>query len=80
MVLNFYLIKTLEMLHKFLELFVTCFKIGYIPIAPGTFGTIFSILIWFFIESYSLLIKSLIIIIFFIVGVYASEIISKMGS
>ena len=68
------------MLYKVLEFFSTCFKIGYVSFAPGTFGSIFSLLMWFLIYNYSLFIKLLIITTIFFLGVYSSEIISKKNN
>ena len=40
---------------NFTEYFVTLFGIGFIPLAPGTFGSLFSILIWYvFIDLFSI--------------------------
>ena len=68
------------MFYKILELYVTCFKIGYIPFGPGTFGSLLSLCLWFLIVNNSLFIKILLISIFFIIGVFASEIISKKNN
>lgn len=68
------------MLYKVLEFFSTCFKIGYVSFAPGTFGSIFSLLMWFLVYNYSLFIKLLIITTIFFLGVYSSEIISKKNN
>ena len=40
---------------NFTKYFVTLFGIGFIPLAPGTFGSLFSILIWYvFIDLFSI--------------------------
>ena len=40
---------------NFTKYFATLFGIGFIPLAPGTFGSLFSILIWyFFIDLFSI--------------------------
>jgi len=66
--------------YKFLELYVTCFKIGYIPFASGTFGSLFSLCLWLLIVNNILFFKILIILIFLITGIIASEIISKKNN
>ena len=68
------------MLYKFLELYVTCFKIGYIPFAPGTFGSLFSLFLWLLIVNNSLFFKILIIFFLLIIGIISSEIISKKNN
>ena len=40
-------------MNSFCTLFNTCFFIGRIPIAPGTFGSIFAIAIWWLVDSNS---------------------------
>ena len=32
--------------------FVTLFGVGYIPLAPGTFGSVFAILVWYLFITY----------------------------
>ena len=40
---------------NFTKYFATLFGIGFIPLAPGTFGSLFSILIWYvFIDLFSI--------------------------
>ena len=40
---------------NFTKYFVTLFGIGFIPFAPGTFGSLFAILIWYvFIDLFSI--------------------------
>ena len=40
---------------NFSKYFATLFGIGFIPLAPGTFGSLFSILIWYvFIDLFSI--------------------------
>ena len=51
---------------NFTKIFVTIFYIGFINIAPGTFGSAASILILFLLFKYSLLSLSMLIIIFII--------------
>ena len=40
---------------NFTKYFATLFGIGFIPLAPGTFGSLFAILIWYvFIDLFSI--------------------------
>ena len=39
-------------MNKFAKYFVSLFGLGYVPYAPGTFGSIFAILIWYFAITY----------------------------
>tara|TARA_B100000401_G_scaffold438418_1_gene386940 strand:+ start:7710 stop:8174 length:465 start_codon:yes stop_codon:yes gene_type:complete len=39
-------------MNKFAKYFVSLFGLGYVPFAPGTFGSIFAILIWYFAITY----------------------------
>jgi len=62
------------MKNKFSIWFSTIFKIGYLPIAPGTWGSLAALLIWYAIVSYisSITLIALIVIIF-VFGVYTSS-------
>jgi Phosphatidylglycerophosphatase A. len=63
----------------FSKYFSTLFGIGYIPIAPGTFGSIFAIIIWYifinFISFFYFIILFIIIfsVSFFITGIYLDK-------
>ena len=50
----------------------TFFYLGKLPIAPGSWGSLGALVLWFFLPI-SYLIHSIIIFILFVVGVYASK-------
>ena len=54
----------------------TIFKIGHLPIAPGTWGSLAALLIWYVIIGHisSITLIALIVIIF-VLGVYTSSIV-----
>ncbi len=53
----------------------TVLKIGYLPIAPGTWGSLAATVTWFIIiESISTITFTIVIVIIFILGVYTSSI------
>ena len=52
-------------MNKFAKYFVSLFGLGYVPYAPGTFGSIFAILIWYFAITY-------VNIFFFLFNIYFS--------
>ena len=61
---------------KISELIATCFKVGYLPLAPGTWGSIFAILVWWvLLKDLDLLIFGIVIILFFFIGIIVSNII-----
>ena len=61
---------------KISELIATCFKVGYLPLAPGTWGSIFAILVWWiFLKDLDPLIFGIIIILFFFIGIIVSNVI-----
>tara|TARA_B100000401_G_scaffold340671_1_gene238971 strand:+ start:65 stop:529 length:465 start_codon:yes stop_codon:yes gene_type:complete len=52
-----------------IENFVTLFRIGQIPFAPGTLGSIFAIVIWFiFIQYFSIFYYYALIFIIFLIS------------
>ncbi len=56
----------------------TVLKIGYLPIAPGTWGSLAAIAVWFIIiESISTITFIVVIIIIFTFGVYTSSITER---
>ena len=61
---------------KLANYFSTVVKIGYLPLAPGTWGSLVALLIWYIIIGHisSIALIALIIIIFAL-GVYTSSII-----
>jgi phosphatidylglycerophosphatase A len=63
------------LLLKISEWITTCFKVGYLPLAPGTWGSIFAILLWWlFIKDLSLYVFGVVIVLFFIIGIVTSNI------
>ena len=63
------------MVNKLANWFSTVLKIGYLPIAPGTWGSLAALVVWFLIiESTSTITFIAAIIIIFILGVYTSSI------
>ena len=61
---------------KISEWIATCFKVGYLPLAPGTWGSIFAILVWWvFLKDIDPLIFGIIIILFFFIGIIVSNVI-----
>ncbi|MBU0529307.1 phosphatidylglycerophosphatase A [bacterium] len=63
------------MKNKLANWFSTVFKIGYLPIAPGTWGSLAALVLWFLIiESTSTITFIVSIVIIFILGVYTSNI------
>lgn len=66
------------MVNKLANWFSTVLKIGYLPIAPGTWGSLVAVVIWFLIiESTSTITFIIAIIIIFILGVYTSSITER---
>lgn len=66
------------MKNKLANWFSTVLKIGYLPIAPGTWGSLVAVVIWFLIiESTSTITFITAIIIIFILGVYTSSITER---
>ena len=57
----------------------TVFKTGYIPIAPGTIGSIVGLLVfWLIKDSASFTVEILVVTILFFVGVWASTIVEQV--
>ncbi len=57
----------------------TVFKTGYIPIAPGTIGSIVGLLVfWLIKDSASFTVEVLVVTILFFVGVWASTIVEQV--
>ena len=61
---------------NFINLTATVFNIGKLPIAPGTWSSILTLIIWFFIPL-SYLVQILIIILLLIIGKITSQKYSK---
>ena len=61
---------------KISEWIATCFKVGYLPLAPGTWGSIFAILLWWaFLKNVNIYIFGILIIFSFLIGIVASNIV-----
>ena len=59
------------------DLYSTCFRIGYFPLAPGTLGSLIALITWFILPETSAINLILIISIVFIIGVFATGLIEK---
>ena len=60
---------------NFTKYFVTLFGIGFIPLAPGTFGSLFAILIWYvFIDLFSIFYFIVLFLFFLSVSFYFTDI------
>ena len=55
----------------------TCFRIGYLPLAPGTWGSASAVIAWRLLPEMELFRLSLIVIVIFLIGVNASSIVSN---
>lgn len=61
---------------KISEWIATCFKVGYLPLAPGTWGSVFAILLWWaFLKNVNIYIFVILIIFSFLIGIVASNIV-----
>ncbi|SVA05641.1 uncharacterized protein METZ01_LOCUS58495 [marine metagenome] len=61
---------------KISEWIATCFKVGYLPLAPGTWGSVFAILLWWvLLKDLNTFIFGVVIIIFLLIGIVVSNII-----
>ena len=61
---------------KISEWIATCFKVGYLPLAPGTWGSAFAILLWWMLlKDLNAYVFGVIIIIFLLIGIVVSNII-----
>ncbi|MCJ7802827.1 MAG: phosphatidylglycerophosphatase A [Candidatus Marinimicrobia bacterium] len=66
------------MKNKLSNWFSTVFKIGYLPIAPGTWGSLAALLVWYVIIGYiSTVTLTGLIVIIFVLGVYTSSITER---
>ena len=59
---------------KIIELIASCFYVGYIPGAPGTYGSLFALI---FISQSSNLTKNYSILIFIVIGLIFSTLMEK---
>ena len=56
------------------EWLATCFKIGHLPIAPGTWGSLVAIIIWWlWLQYLDPLVFIVLIIAIFTIGVFATN-------
>ena len=55
----------------------TCFRIGYIPLAPGTLGSLIAFIAWILLPETSIISLIIAISIIFIIGVYSTGFIEK---
>lgn len=63
------------MKNKLANWFSTVLKVGYLPIAPGTWGSLAALLIWYvIIEHISSIALIALIVIILILGIYTSSI------
>ena len=60
----------------FWGIIATCFYLGRLPIAPGSWGSLGALILWFFLPI-NYLVHSAVIIFFFILGVYASKMLAN---
>ena len=61
---------------KISEWIATCFKVGYLPLAPGTWGSVFAILLWWaFLKNVNIYIFGILIIFSFLIGIITSNIV-----
>lgn len=59
---------------KLIEIIASCFYVGYIPGAPGTYGSLFALI---FISQFSSLTKNYSILIFIVIGLIFSTLMEK---
>ncbi|MDZ7672501.1 MAG: phosphatidylglycerophosphatase A [Halanaerobiales bacterium] len=59
---------------KIVEIIASCFYVGYIPGAPGTYGSLFAL---FFISQFSTLTKNYGVVFFIIIGLIFSTLMEK---
>ncbi len=60
--------------NKITEVIASCFYIGYIPGAPGTYGSLFALLL---ISQFNILTKNISVIAFIIIGLLSSTLMEK---
>jgi phosphatidylglycerophosphatase A len=59
---------------KITEIIASCFYIGYIPGAPGTYGSLFALLL---ISQFSFLTKNISVVFFIVIGLIFSTLMEK---
>ncbi len=62
---------------KFHQIVATTFGLGYIPLAPGTWGAIFALLISYYLITGNVWILTVSILIGFLMGSWSSTVIEK---
>ena len=55
----------------------TCFRIGYLPHAPGTWGSAAALIVWQLLPEMELFRLALIVSVIFLIGVISSTIVSE---
>jgi len=58
------------------KIVATCFYLGKLPFAPGSWGSLGVLVLWLFLPV-SYLVHSVVISVLFILGVYASKIVAE---
>ena len=59
------------------RIFATFGFIGYIPLAPGTWGTAAGVVVWFLLPWHSFWFNLILVTIAFFIGIFASEYIER---
>jgi phosphatidylglycerophosphatase A len=59
---------------KIIEIIASCFYIGYIPGAPGTYGSLFALLL---VSQFEFLTKNISIVLFIVIGLIFSTLMEK---
>ncbi len=67
-----------DTINRFSEHISTIFGVGYTAYAPGTMGSAFGLLIYMFLKDSSLLLYITVVIVLFIVGVFASDVMEQV--
>ena len=67
-----------DTIQRFSEHISTIFGIGYAAYAPGTMGSLFGLLIYMFLKDFSLAFYVFVVVVLFIIGVFASDVIENI--
>ncbi|NOZ09021.1 MAG: phosphatidylglycerophosphatase A [FCB group bacterium] len=59
-------------MNNFTRLFTTFFFIGYLPIAPGTFGSLAAAAVWWFIPASNIFLQVFLILFVIVAGTFFS--------
>ncbi len=57
----------------------TCFRIGYLPLIPGTWGSAAALITWHMLPEMELFRLTLIVIVIFLIGVISSTIAAEQA-